>query len=1361
MLTQLLSNLVAGGITGYITNTMAIKMLFKKYPIVGGGVLASNFEEFVENISKLVERDLINHATLEHEFSSDTFKSELQKAVEHLLKQALYKRFPDTTLGDIEGLKESLDAMLDFLEPMEADLIDALLERSAAHINIDALLPKELQQELSQALFSHLYETIVTLTPEVMEQLRNSDISIERLLTKRMMDLLDGGLETLLEMLLQSIDPLAFETMLYDIRDSLGLDTLIPALLEMLFSKSIQERLGEKRTTALSQHLMGRFLLLMESSQGREELIRLSAAILESLKGVDEPLSDLLSEQTTSEIVKLVETHLPRLLTLMIEWLEANSGDLEVFIERLIDDSLKSGGPLGKMKYSFKAVFLGKVTERFRLIERLTGILDDESSREAHVRKGLDLVLDAISRRSIGQVLTELTERNWLTPLLVARLIQLNLPRAAPFIERLMFGELFARPLSSLFNSGWQGQLLDQVESLLEPQRLSLWLKDTQKNRELKKLAASQIRKTVQRPLGSLINEKSPVTLLEMLSKHEPQMQLLFTERVQKRVQDLPLSTFLDKETLAFIRPKIQHLLQEQKSAFTLKAKSTRLHTLFDIVAGHESSAERLSDIAVMGINDNLPLLLEKNVSTTVKNELLSMGPTKLQEQVEEFMGAELGPITWLGAGLGAGVGGVLYGVQQLSGALSGPYLYATIPLVYGATGVLTNWLALKMLFRPYERKSLLGMNIPFTPGIVGKRKPFFAKNMSKFVDETLLTQDAIHDKIITLRPHLIETLKAYIVADDYRVAGAFLDQHAEYFSTEIFFSAYGMSTKQFDTEAMAKRALFTANSTDLSYFRDPSNRKALRERGRRRIESGLIARAQQWLDDHATQTFEHALPTEVAEVTDRLISLGVDRALTYIHQRLEEKEPLLEMIATVAEPVLKQWQDRPIHSLLTPKMQALFTTRLSEYVVSRLQSDRVQHEVIDFLQSMLIEETVQTDKNIGEMFNGALTETIEENLRLLFDHGLDGIIEQLQGEKRSIISEIRRAVKSHNSFATNALFRASGVFGDIRRFITILIDKEMPIFLNERKAEIESVTHQFLEELKEKELSTFGIKDELLDLHTFAPIVNEVLSHHDVASGIAKVSMMMVEDTYTATLGEQLEVMEFHSVSTMLEMLEEEIDFARVQLRDSLQKEHTLLTQQLSSFIQNTRSEFFSHNTLNDLLAGLTHQDVEEQIRFSSQQLFSSPGYARFEQHLVTALLDGFDTEGIASLVDESRLQKSLEQTITTLLGDDAFRDSIARVIIPFMATTLRSLNTLVDKRLKEYLLDNGLEAIYDTVVANMDGLVGSIDFKEVIEREINAMHPSELEEMLNSFAKVYFNRLILYGAYGAVFGIPVAFSY
>ena len=60
---EFLINFILGGFTGYITNNVAIKMLFKKY-FGFGGVIEKEYEEFMENISKLIEKDLINDETL-------------------------------------------------------------------------------------------------------------------------------------------------------------------------------------------------------------------------------------------------------------------------------------------------------------------------------------------------------------------------------------------------------------------------------------------------------------------------------------------------------------------------------------------------------------------------------------------------------------------------------------------------------------------------------------------------------------------------------------------------------------------------------------------------------------------------------------------------------------------------------------------------------------------------------------------------------------------------------------------------------------------------------------------------------------------------------------------------------------------------------------------------------------------------------------------------------------------------------------------------------------------------------------------------------------------------------------------------
>ena len=46
-------------------------------------------------------------------------------------------------------------------------------------------------------------------------------------------------------------------------------------------------------------------------------------------------------------------------------------------------------------------------------------------------------------------------------------------------------------------------------------------------------------------------------------------------------------------------------------------------------------------------------------------------------------------------------------------------------PLVGAAIGYITNDIAIRMLFRPHQAKYIMGMRIPFTPGIIpidGKR---------------------------------------------------------------------------------------------------------------------------------------------------------------------------------------------------------------------------------------------------------------------------------------------------------------------------------------------------------------------------------------------------------------------------------------------------------------------------------------------------------------------------------------------------------------------------------------------------------------------------------------------------------------
>ncbi len=67
------------------------------------------------------------------------------------------------------------------------------------------------------------------------------------------------------------------------------------------------------------------------------------------------------------------------------------------------------------------------------------------------------------------------------------------------------------------------------------------------------------------------------------------------------------------------------------------------------------------------------------------------------------------------------------------------------IPIISAFIGWITNWVAIKMLFRPKQPKKILGITFH---GIFPKRQVQFAEHLGKLVSKELLSFSAIEEKI-------------------------------------------------------------------------------------------------------------------------------------------------------------------------------------------------------------------------------------------------------------------------------------------------------------------------------------------------------------------------------------------------------------------------------------------------------------------------------------------------------------------------------------------------------------------------------------------------------------------------------------
>ena len=77
-------------------------------------------------------------------------------------------------------------------------------------------------------------------------------------------------------------------------------------------------------------------------------------------------------------------------------------------------------------------------------------------------------------------------------------------------------------------------------------------------------------------------------------------------------------------------------------------------------------------------------------------------------------------------------------------------YHYFIGPAVGAVIGYITNDIAIRMLFRPHHAKYILGMRVPFTPGIIPKEKTRIAAAIGKAVSENLMNREVLEKSLLS-----------------------------------------------------------------------------------------------------------------------------------------------------------------------------------------------------------------------------------------------------------------------------------------------------------------------------------------------------------------------------------------------------------------------------------------------------------------------------------------------------------------------------------------------------------------------------------------------------------------------------------
>lgn len=75
---------------------------------------------------------------------------------------------------------------------------------------------------------------------------------------------------------------------------------------------------------------------------------------------------------------------------------------------------------------------------------------------------------------------------------------------------------------------------------------------------------------------------------------------------------------------------------------------------------------------------------------------------------------------------------------------------YILTPTFGAIIGYITNWIAIKMLFRPHRAHYVFGKKLPFTPGIIPKEKGRIAASIGDAISQNLMNEEVLRNTLLS-----------------------------------------------------------------------------------------------------------------------------------------------------------------------------------------------------------------------------------------------------------------------------------------------------------------------------------------------------------------------------------------------------------------------------------------------------------------------------------------------------------------------------------------------------------------------------------------------------------------------------------
>ncbi|NLJ57834.1 MAG: DUF445 family protein [Tissierellia bacterium] len=690
---------ILGGASGYITNEYAINMLFKEYtPLKLGGVIKKSRNEFIENLSSMIEKDIITQERLHEILNSKEFKINFEKLTENFFRESLYKTVGSNKFSDIDKIDLTMKATDKFVKKIIDQDLNTIVAFIVSNINLKDLITNTQSTKIVDSLYISTLDFLenTNILEKALEDLWGQN-------NLKLSDLLNGIPESIVY---QFVEFSLKDPSFCELIKLTAIDDGINESLSVFYNKQIKDivKLDNEAFTTLTTFI---------NKRGQGYINDFCQSIFAYGKTLDISLLSLLDKSFEENLKNYLSKTLPYILDKVIILVENNSLLIDKIIEESIDQLVKTNNIKAKFLSLIKKIYFNKLNKghfSHKIIFFIKQI-NPETLSESISDKIIESLNIAIKDIFILAENSNLDEKasHLLTSYIKNNLVNIS--------------EIYIK------------DILSQINFSIEKSQLpNKFLKDKSTAyivNKLKTISFDEVSPDFTNKVGRFIKDQ------------------LYTNEVAiknwayEKVKDFDFSqNILKNLDLDHIKENSYSKYKENSS----KLKDLKLQLLLDKLNLKHLSKNSAESLRTYLVN-NKEVILKGSIKGIVSDNLNKLSDDEVVEFANDFIGRELKPIMFFGGVLGV-IAGLILAVFQNAPLQPGAVNIANM-LTYSFVGFITNVIAIKMIFKPYKENKFLA-KIPFfrnfSLAYIVKNQKVFAENTAGFIDSTLLSKKSMDD---------------------------------------------------------------------------------------------------------------------------------------------------------------------------------------------------------------------------------------------------------------------------------------------------------------------------------------------------------------------------------------------------------------------------------------------------------------------------------------------------------------------------------------------------------------------------------------------------------------------------------------